>query len=906
LRGRDRELRILDDLRDALRNGRSASIVIRGEAGIGKTALLRSLAANAEPDFRLVEVAGVESEGELAYAGLHQLCLPLLGHLDALPDPQRAALSIAFGMSEGSAPDRLFVALATLGLLAEAAEKQPLMCLIDDAQWLDDASCEVLGFVARRLAAESVAVVFAMRARREGNRLPDLPEISLGGVAEDDARALLATVVQGPLDEGVRDRLIAETHGNPLALLELPRGMSAAELAGGFGVPTARGVAAHMEDHYVQRVRRLPEPTQRLMLLGAADAVGDATTIWRAASTLGIGTDAAEPAADEHLFEIGASVRFHHPLVRSAVYRSASAANVREAHKALADATDPVADPDRRAWHRAYATEGPDRVVADELERGAERAQARGGLVAAAALLERSASLTPDQSVRVERRLAAARCNLRAGAFDAARRLLAVADAEAAEEFARARIEMLRGAVAAASGAGNDATPLLLQAAKRLETLDPQFAHHTYTDAWGAAMWAGHLANPGADLVAVSRAFQAAPWPPVPRRPFGLINDGLMMLVSDGRAAAEPLLRQGLSRLPTTDIPADNRLRWGALAQVAAAAIWDFDAWVDVSEQLVKLARGLGALAILPRPLNALVLIATLRGDCTLAAALAAEQDAIQQATGTRAVPYGAMLLAAYQGRDEEASSRIATMTEDSMNRREGLGVDLARWAAAILNNGAGRYEEALETASPSNKDMPGVLVATWMLAERIEAATRCGEIEDAASALREFERDANPGESDWRLGIESRLRAMLSEGSDAERMYRESIACLRRVGLRAELARSQLLFGEWLRRENRRIEAREELRAALDIFVAMSASGFAERTRRELLATGAHVRPRRDDTRTHLTPQEEQIARLARDGRTNPEIAAELFISARTVEWHLSKVFGKLGISSRRELKDA
>jgi DNA-binding CsgD family transcriptional regulator len=661
-----------------------------------------------------------------------------------------------------------------------------------------------------------------------------------------------------------------------------------------------------MEDHYVQRIGRLPQSTQRLMLLGATDAVGDAATIWRAATALGIGMDAAVPAGEEQLFEIGTVVRFHHPLVRSAVYRSASAADVRAAHKALADATDPVADPDRRAWHRAHATEGPDTEVADELERGADRAQARGGLVAAAALLERSASLTPDPAMRVERRCAAARCNLRAGAFDTARGLLAAADAETSDEFVRARIEMLRGSIAAASDKGGGASLLLKEAAKRFETLDPAFAHHTYGDAWAAAMWAGHLASPGGDVVEVSRAFLAAPWPPVPRRPFGLIHDGLARLVAESCAAAEPFIREGLLALPTADIPADNRLRFGPMAQVAAASIWDFDAWADVSEQSVKLARELGALAVLPRPLNGLALIAILRGDCALAAALAAEEAAIQQATGTRPVPYGAMVLAAYQGRIEEATARIVAMTEDSTNRGEGLGVDLARWAAAILNNGTGRYEEALATASPSDADLPGVLVSTWMLSERIEAATRCGRTDDAKSALQRFERDANTGHSDWRLGIEARLRAMLSDGNDAECWYRDSIACLGRTAIRAELGRSHLVFGEWLRREGRRIDARQELHAALDIFLTMSARGFAERARRELLATGAHVRSRRDDTRTDLTPQEEQVARLARDGRTNPEIAAELFISARTVEWHLSKVFGKLGITSRRGLKDA
>lgn len=906
LLGREEEQRLLRDLLHAVRDGRSAAIVIRGDAGIGKTALLRDLAQRATPDLRLIGVVGVESEVELAFAGLHQLCSPLLGHLEALPQPQRSALSIAFGLIDGTAPDRLFVGLAILSLLAEAAGQRPLLCLIDDAHWLDSESCEVLGFVARRLAAESVGIVFAMRDQVGGNRLADLPEMRVGGMADEGARELLGTVVRGVLDERVRDRIIAETRGNPLALLELPRGMSAAELAGGFGLPSERGVAAQLEVHYVQRVRSLPEPTQRLMLLAATDAVGDAATIWRAASGLGIGSDAAAPAASEELFEIGTQSRFHHPLVRSAVFRSASPADRRAMHAALANVIDPIAEPARRAWHRAHAAEGPNDDVADEVERGADHARARGGLAAAAALLERSANLTPDSYRRVERRLAAAQCGVRAGAFEGALRLLLIADAEATDELATARIQALRGSIAAASDAVNDAAFLLLTAAKRLEALDPALAHRTYMEAWGAAMYAGHLARPGGDVVAVSCAVRDSRRPQVPRRPLGRILDGLVILSTEGSAKAEPLLQNALLELPTADIPLDNWLGSGAQAQAAAAAIWDFDAWARVSERIVQLARDAGALAVLPKVLNGLTLIAIWRGDCAFAAALVAEHYAVKEATGTRAAPYGATLLAAVKGQIDEASELIAATTEDSIRFGEGFGVDFARWAAAILNNGACRYHDALAVASPSNEAMPNLLLSSWLLAERVEAATRCGQSEIAKSALEEFERGASPDGSDWRLGIDTRLRAMLSEGAVAERLYRESVDRLSRTPIRAELARSRLVFGEWLRRENRRIEAREELRAAHEIFLAMSAERFAARAHRELLATGERARARRDDTRAQLTAQEEQIARLARDGCTNSEIAATLYISAKTVEWHLGKVFGKLGITSRRALKDA
>jgi DNA-binding CsgD family transcriptional regulator len=884
-------------------------LVIRGEAGVGKTALLRQAVQRALPHFRIAEIAGVQSEVELAYAGLHQLCSPMLDHLGALPEPQQAALRIAFGLSGGNAPDRFLVGLATLSLLAEVAGDQPLMCLIDDAQWLDEASGQVLAFVARRLAEESVAMVFAVRDHGQGadrGRFAGLSVMPLGGVSGEHARALLSTVVPGLLDPRVCDRVVAETRGNPLALLELPRGMTSAELGAGFGLPTAGGIAAGVQSHYVGRLRALPAPTQRLMLLAACDGVGDATTIWRAAASLGITSDAARPEVTEGLFDIGTQVRFRHPLVRSAVYQSSSVEERRAAHEALARATDPTADPDRRAWHRAHASPGPDEDVAVELERSADRAQARGGYAAAAALLERSADLTLQPTVRFERRVAAARSHLRAGAFDTALALLAVADSEAPDELARARVELLRGQVASASDAGGDAPLKLLNAAKRLEDLDTALSRRTYSDAWSAAMFAGHLAKPGGDLLEVSRAARAGPRPDVPLRPFGRILEGMLILVTEGRPAAEPMLRDAIRDLLVSDLPVENWLHHGALGASAAAAVWDLESWNAVNGRQVALARQLGALAALPTPLSGLALVATWRGDFETAARLAAEHEAVTEATGIRIAPYGAMLLSAYRGRTEEASGLIARTTEDSIRRGEGLGVDLARWSTAILNNSAGQYPEALAAAYPADTQAPGLLISTWMLPERIEAAVRCREPELASAALAEFESTANPGQSDWGLGITARSRAMLSDGDAANRLYREAIERLGRGRIRVEQARAHLVYGEWLRRENQRSEAREHLRTAHDMFAAMSADGFAERARRELLATGEHVRRRQADTRAELTPQEEQIARLARDGRTNPEIAAELYISARTVEWHLRKVFTKLGISSRRGLKNA
>jgi DNA-binding CsgD family transcriptional regulator len=904
LRGRTSEREVLDRLLDSVRGGQSAARVILGEAGVGKTALMQYAAQQAS-GFRVAQIAGVESEMELPYAGLHQFCRPMLAHLDALPEPHQAALRVAFGLSSGEAPDRFLVALATLGLLAHVSEERPVLCLVEDAQWLDRASSQVLGFVARRLRAESVAMLFAVREPTGEHPLLGLPGLSLDGLPEEDAHALLATVVSGRLDAAVRGRIVAETRGNPLALLELPRGMSAAELAGGFALPDTGDLPGHIEQHYLRRIGALPEPTRRLVLLAAVDPVGDATLVWRAAQTLGLDRGAA-PAASEQLLEIGARVRFRHPLVRSAVYRAAAAADRRAAHRALATATDAEVDPDRRAWHRAQATAGQDEEVAAELERSASRAQARGGLAAAAAFLERSAKLTFDPARRAERMLAAAQFNFRAGAFDAALGLLAAAESGPLDELANARIDLLRGWMASASSAGRQAPVLLLKAARRLEPLDGPMARGAYLDAWGAALFAGQLADPGGTLLEVSRAARAAPRPQSPPGPSDLLLDGLAALIIEGRAAAAPMLRPAVSAFRENDGSTEQWLQWGVLASSAAVALWDFDSWDAVSSRQIELARSAGALTLLSVALNGQGMIATWCGELEAAASLSAEDEALKEATGTRTAPYGAMLLAAYQGRTAEASTLIESTVNDAVAGGEGLGIQLARWATAILENGLGRHAEALAAAEQASDDTPGPFISAWALPELIEAAVRTGKTELAAEALPRLARATNAGDADWAVGIEARSRALLSDGESAESLYREAIDRLGRTRVRTELARAHLLYGEFLRRENRSGAAREQLRAAHHMFASMGAAGFADRARHELLATGDKLRKSREDTRDELTPQEQHIARLARDGRTNPEIGAELYISARTVEWHLRKVFTKLGITTRKGLHDA
>src|SRR4051794_7509949 len=408
---RDSERDVLERLVAGVRGGQSRVLVLRGEAGVGKTALLRHLSSAAK-GCRIVPAAGVESEMELPFAGLHALCAPLLGGLGHLPGPQRDALSTAFGLSAGPPPERFLVGLAVLSLLAETAEEQPLMCIVDDAQWLDRVSAQTLAFVARRLLAERVGLVFGLRESTDEHVLEGLPQLVIEGLPADDSRRLLDTAIPGPLDERVKARILGEAGGNPLALLELPRGLTPAELAGGFGLPDARPLANRIEHAFLVRAQALPRETQLLLLIAAAEPVGDLGVLWRAAGRLGIAGDAGLPAEAAGLIELDLRVRFTHPLVRSAVYRGADPGDRRTVHEALAEATDPVADPDRRAWHRAHATATPDEAVAAEMEHSAGRAQSRGGLTAAAAFLERAAELTPDPAVRVDRSLAAARAKL--------------------------------------------------------------------------------------------------------------------------------------------------------------------------------------------------------------------------------------------------------------------------------------------------------------------------------------------------------------------------------------------------------------------------------------------------------------------------------------------------------------
>ncbi|MET7394345.1 AAA family ATPase [Dactylosporangium sp. NPDC005572] len=936
LRGRQTECDQLERLLKDVRAGQSRVLVLRGEAGIGKSALLGRLVELAA-GCTVVRTTGVEPETELAYSGLHQLCAPLLEHRARLPEPQRESLEQAFGLRGGDAPDGFRIGLAVLGLLAEAAAERPLVCAVDDAQWLDPMSELILTFVARRLGAESVALVFAARPAAT---LRDLPSLPVEGLADADARALLDTALTAPLDPHVRDRIVAETRGNPLALLELPRGLGPAELAFGFGAAAAAPLAGRIEQGFQRRIEPLPADTRRLLLAAAVEPVGDVTLLWRALDRLGVPPGAQAPAEAAGLVEFGPRVRFRHPLVRSAAWRGADPAELRAVHAALAHATAP-ADPDRRAWHRAHAAAGPDEDVAAELEQSAGRALDRGGRVAAAAFLERAAELTADPARRAARTLGAARARFAAGRHTQVPDLLAAAELGPLDEPQRASVDHLRARLAFARGRNRESAALLLAAARRLAPSDPSAALETRLEALGAAIFAGRPSGaaidtghtpgagtyagrssgaaidagqtpgaalpaghpPGAALVAghpsgTTAAGRDSGTAEAARavRGDGPLADGLAAWCLDGYPAAVAPLTAALT---------DADPRWLWLTAPVAVELWDDTAWLRLTAQAVAAARAAGNLAALPDALaeHAAALLHT--GDLAAAAALLDEADGFSDAIGARPVPVTALWLAAWRGQDLPALDLAERVAKEGHARAEGRLTGHADQATALLHNGLGRYPAALDAArraaGAAGPDDLGL--AAGALGELAEAACRTGETRSAKEAAARIGERARAAGTDWALGAAALARALTT---DAETDYREAIERLDATRGSLTAARARLLYGEWLRRDHRRTAARDQLRAAHSVFAAVGALGFAERSRRELAATGEKVVRPADPGRPVLTPQETQIARLAADGHTNPEIGAELFLSARTVEWHLRKVFTKLGVGSRKELRAA
>ena len=900
LAGRGPECARLDRLLAEAERGQSGVLVLRGEPGIGKSALLEYAVASAD-GYTVLRATGVEWEMELPFAGVQQLCAGRLDALEGLPAPQRDAVSTAFGLSHGAQPDRFLVGLGVLSLLSDIAEARPLLCVIDDAQWLDQESALTLAFVARRLWADPIAIIFA--AREPGEELQHLPQLEVQGLRIEDARAVLASAVRVKLDERVRDRIVAEARGNPLALLEFPRALTTSELAGGFAPLAARTVSGRIEESFVRQLDTIDDDGRLLLLVAAAEPLGDPLLLWRAAGRLGIAPTAAEGAHTHGLIAIDERVTFRHPLVRSAVYRSADVEHRRAVHAALGEVTDPQTDPDRRAWHLAAAAEGPDEDVAIELERSAARAADRGGLAAAAAFLQRALILTDDPGRRAERALAAAQASLGAGAIAIARGLLATAEAGRLDELQRARLDLLRAEAAYSESRGSEAPALLLRAAKTLDRLDPKLAHETYLDAWGAALFAGRLARTGGDLEHVSREALAAPRSADPPRASNPLLEGFSRAFTDGRAAAAPLLRRAAKSFAGTDATVEEVLRWGWLATAASVMVWDYDTCLAAATRGVEIAREAGALTVLAVSVNVMTQAVVLGGALGRAELLVAEADSVTEATGTRVAPYGALVLAGHQGREGEATRLIDATIEAFTAGGQGTAVQYARWSRSLLLNGLGRYDEAAAAAEEASDDTPELFVATWAASELVEAAARSDRPDAAHGALERIVAATEVAPTDWALGIRARARALVSDGADADKLYGEAIERLSRTPLRPELARAHLLYGEWLRRGQQRAAARHHLRAAHDMLAAMGMEAFAGRAQVELAATGEKARNRTAETRDDLTPQELQIARMAQEGLSNPEIGARLFLSPRTVEYHLRKVFSKLGIRSRLEL---
>jgi DNA-binding CsgD family transcriptional regulator len=911
LRGRPTECETLRKLVTDVRSDGSRVLVLRGEAGVGKTALLDFVVEQAA-GFRIGRVSGVESDMELAYAGLQQLCAPLMDRVDELPDPQREALNVAFGRGVGPTPDRFLVGLAVLSIMAAAAaNREPLLCVVDDAQWLDQVSVQTLGFVARRLLAEPVVLVFAVRDRPDV--LAGLPEMVIDGLSDADARELLESVMVGGIDPLVRDRLVAETRGIPLAILEVPRSVSATELAGGFWISGKRSSTAAIEDDFVRRIQALPAETRRLLLVAAAEPVGDAALFLAAAAQLGIPVDALGPAEAAGLIELGPRMRFHHPLMRSAAYRAADLTERRAVHRALAEATDPQSDPDRRAWHAANAAAGPDDAVAADLEASASRAQSRGGVAAAAAFLERAAILTEDPNRRGSRAIAAAQAKREAAAPEAAYELLALAELAPLSKLQQAQVARVRAQMEFVRSRGGDTgaslvgetAAQLLSAARGLDTLDDDLARETYLEALAAAMYAGRLGEPALLAEIADAARRAVARTPELHRPIDYLLSGMASRIIDGPGAGSEHLRSALE-LWNSHAQQDGRpALWPfPIAQESAAhELWDDLILEQIATDMVRRARDTGALAVIPPALVYRAGVHVYRGELATAARLIEEANAITTSTGYAPAKYHSLNLAVWQGVPNDATNLIEAAAADGIARGEGRLVGLSKFTAAVLFNGLGRYEEAFATARDCC-EYEDLGFHSWCLFELIEAAAHLGDHESSAAALPRFEERASAGGNDWGLGAVACARALLASNELAEGLFAEAIERLERANIVLHLARTRLSYGEWLRRMNRRVDARKQLSTAYEMFTTMGAQGFAERARRELAATGEKVRKKAVGSGNEMTAQEAQIARLAADGLTNSEIGAQLFISTHTVEWHLRKVFVKLGITSRRQLR--
>jgi DNA-binding CsgD family transcriptional regulator len=890
---RDVEKQKLDALLAAVRDGLTGVLVFRGEAGIGKTALLEYAVGSAR-DMQVARVVGVESEMELGFSGLHQLLVPFLERLGQLPVPQFDALGAAFGLVEGPPSDLFLVGLAALTLLADAAVRRPVLCVVDDAQWLDQASAVALGFVARRLFVDRIGMLFAVREPSERPvTFEGLCDVTLAGLPDVQAWELLASVAAG-LDQPVGDRIISETRGNPLALVELGGELTDEQLAGISPLPEPLPLGRRLEERFLSRVRRLPEEAQTLLLVAAADPSGDPALLWRAAARLGLGRDAAEAAEVDRLLELTPSVAFHHPLIRSAVYHGASSLARRQAHEALAAASDPDGDADRRAWHLAAATTTANEEIALQLEGSAIRAQARGGYAAAAKFLERAADLTPDADRRAGRLLAVVQAELTAGSAISAQARLREVGLRKGDAAQHAEALRLQGAIHVAVGRAADGFEVLLAAARAREDIEPIASRDVYLEAIEAAVYAGRSAR-----LRIAEAMTTCQRP-APSTAAGFLIEGYLKRFSGDYNAAATLFRRA-----TADLLEDETgVRWMFLGCLAAADLWDIDLWRALCARSVRVARETGALRSLPYALALLAGAEFRSGRLRVCVALGEEATEISAAT-TGILPEGDQDAALLVWTGPETAARAAIDAQIRQLLSRGCGTGFADHCRAVLELGLGNYDAALAAALTACDDT-SPMTHHDALPDIVEAAVRTGDAGAAACALTVLSEHAQASGTPLALGVLARSAALLAPDEDADRLYSEAIEHLQGSPAVPELARTHLLYGEWLRRQRRRRDAREELRTAHEMLDRFGAELFAQRARHELRATGERVRTRGVETRDELTPQEARIAHLASEGASNAEIGAQLFISASTVAYHLRKAFRKLGVGTRSQLDRA
>ncbi|WP_330230523.1 AAA family ATPase [Nocardia sp. NBC_00508] len=861
--GRQDEIGRLEGLTRSAAEGRGGVLVLRGEAGIGKSALLEQVSR--APGFLVLQASGSEFESELPFAALHQLCVPVLGRVDEMPEPLR----VAFGQATG-APEMFRIGLAVLELLSGAARNRPVLCVIDDAHWLDDASTKALMFLARRIASEPVAMVFAAR-----QGLDELPGMELEGLTDDEARGLL----QSTLDPRVRDRILAESRGNPLALLELPR-------TDGFALPQS-SVANRVERGFQARLAALPAQAQLLLTLASAEPTGDPALLWAAARKLGIAVDMSSAAEVSGLIEFGTRVRFCHPLARSAVYRAADATELHTVHRALAEVTDPVTDADRRAWHRAHAGAGPNEAVAAELEASASRAQARCGVAAAAAFLERSAALSLDPAKRTGRTLAAVRFTLEAGAVEAASNLLTTVDTSGLDDETLARVDLLRGQIAFSRHGDGDGPYFMLRAAQRLAALDPAWSRDCYLDALEMALAVGRASGV---MDRVTHAAGTAPPAPAPPD----ILDALLTLTTQRHQAAAPLLRSVV-----TDVGVFSARP--ALATMVAAELWDIDAHNVITEWIMKTGRSSGSPVMLRLGRAQVASGAVHTGDFATAMSAIAEEEAIADAVGAPPMMYPRLHLAAIRGRRQEARELFDAAAAAADARGAGQLIANIHWARSVLANGLADYPAALAAAQQAAAG-GDLFLAGIALPELIEAAVHCGRSTEAAAALAALTERTQPSGTVWAAGVTACARALVTGDEPA---YLEAVDTFDGTRLAPYLARTELLYGEWLRRQNRKLDARQRLRSAHNRLSELGMEAFARRAADELRAAGAQAGSRSTRTHDELTMQEMHIARLVAAGATTKEVADRLFLSPRTIDAHLRNIFRKLGITSRRQLRE-